>query len=79
MINKRLYKLSSSLVTTFTISSNKLDRKRNIDKFFWRYSSKVHFPLALQNIANLIPKTCFYSILKFLVEILKRLRWQGNP
>ena len=46
-----------------------MDRKRNIDKLFWRYSSKAHFPPALQNSANLMPRTWFYSNLKFSAEI----------
>ena len=45
-------KLTSSLVISskiFKISSDKLDRKRNIGKIFWRLTSYAHFPPALQS------------------------------
>ena len=44
-------KLTSSLVISskiFKISSDKLDRKRNIGKIFWRLTSYAHFS-ALQS------------------------------
>ena len=38
----------------FTLNIDKLNRKRNIDKFFRIYSSWVHLPPALEDSANLI-------------------------
>ena len=71
-------KLSSSLAfNIFTISSDKSNRKKDIGKIFWRYSSLAHFPLPLQNSANLVTETRFHSKLKFLVEILNRIGCQG--
>ena len=61
----------------FTLSSNKLNRTRNIGKFFSIYSSWAHLPPALQYTANLMQGTWFYCKLKFSLEILKRLHKQG--
>ena len=46
----------------------------NISKIFGRYSLETHFLPALQNSANLMPETWFYSKLKFSVEVLKKQR-----
>ena len=53
-------KLCVSLVIAikiFTTSSNKLDRKEDIGKIFWRYFSQAHFLPALENSANLMLET----------------------
>ena len=45
----------------FTLGSDKLNRKINICKCFYRYPSKVHLPVALENSANVMPAMWFYS------------------
>ena len=52
-----LHNLHDFTFKVFTISSDKLVRKRNTGKDFWRYSSSAHFSPALQYSANLMPET----------------------
>ena len=52
----------------FAISSDKLDKKKNIGKIFWRYSSEAHLPPALQDLRKDPPevfcKKCSLNFLK---------------
>ena len=45
------------------------DRKKNIEKYFRRYSFNAHLAPALENSVNLMPVTRFYSKLKISVNV----------